>query len=252
MEEAGDRAKVVMTIWDAEHIEDKEAKIASFPVHQREARSMGIPTVGEGLIFPVSEEVIKVAAFPVPSYWGQIGGLDFGWTHPTAYVKLAWDRDNDVVYVVDCYKRSEALVEVHAAAIKAKGAWIPVAWPMDGNNDVAAGPQLAKQYRDQGVNMRQEHAAFPDDPLDPSRSRVSVEAGLSEMLSRMETGGLKVFDHLNGWFEEFRLYHRDGGKVVKEMDDLLSATRYALMDLRFAKTDDDEYRMRRVRDWRTA
>jgi hypothetical protein len=51
----------------------------------------------------------------------------------------------------------------------------------------------------------------------------------------MQTGRLKVFRHLNGWFEEFRLYHRDAGKVVKLRDDLISATRYALMCLRFAK-----------------
>jgi hypothetical protein len=31
------------------------------------------------------------------------------------------------------------------------------------------------------------------------------------------------------------LYHRDAGKVVKLRDDLISATRYALMCLRFAK-----------------
>ena len=31
----------------------------------------------------------------------------------------------------------------------------------------------------------------------------------------MQTGRLKVFRHLNGWFEEFRLYYRDAGKVVK-------------------------------------
>ncbi len=35
-------------------------------------------------------------------------------------------------------------------------------------------------------------------------------------------------------FEEFRLYHRKDGKVVKEGDDLLCATGYALMMLRFA------------------
>jgi hypothetical protein len=32
------------------------------------------------------------------------------------------------------------------------------------------------------------------------------------------------------------LYHRKDGKVVKEGDDLLCATRYALMMLRYAKT----------------
>ena len=55
------------------------------------------------------------------------------------------------------------------------------------------------------------------------------------MLERMQTGLLKVFRHLSDWFEEFRLYHRDAGKVVKLRDDLISATRYALMCLRFAK-----------------
>ena len=47
----------------------------------------------------------------------------------------------------------------------------------------------------------------------------------------------KVFKHLNDWWEEFRLYHRKDGLVVKEGDDLMAATRYALMMLRFASTE---------------
>ncbi len=46
---------------------------------------------------------------------------------------------------------------------------------------------------------------------------------------------LKVFAHLGDWFEVFRLYHRKDGKVVKKADDLMSATRYGIMCLRFAK-----------------
>jgi terminase large subunit-like protein len=52
----------------------------------------------------------------------------------------------------------------------------------------------------------------------------------------MESGRFKVFRELLDWFEEFRLYHRRNGKVFKEGDDLMSATRYALMMLRFAST----------------
>jgi hypothetical protein len=52
----------------------------------------------------------------------------------------------------------------------------------------------------------------------------------------MRTGKLKVFKEHNDWWEEFRLYHRKDGSVVKEGDDLLCATRYALMMLRYAKT----------------
>jgi len=63
-----------------------------------------------------------------------------------------------------------------------------------------------------------------------------VEAGLMDMLDRMQTGRFKVAAHLQDWWEEFRLYHRDNGKIVKLNDDLLSATRYAIMMLRHAKT----------------
>ena len=77
--------------------------------------------------------------------------------------------------------------------------------------------------------MLYEHAQFED-------KSVSVEAGLMDMLARMQTGRFKVFKHLNDWWEEFRLYHRKDGKVVKEGDDLMSATRYAIMMLRRAST----------------
>ena len=54
------------------------------------------------------------------------------------------------------------------------------------------------------------------------------------MLIRMESGRFKVFKHLTDWFNEYRLYHRKDGRVHKEGDDLMSATRYAVMMLRFA------------------
>ena len=64
------------------------------------------------------------------------------------------------------------------------------------------------------------------------------------MLDRMNSGRFKVFKHLNDWFEEFRLYHRRDGKVFKEGDDLLAATRYALMMLRYARTRKEFDRLR--------
>jgi Terminase RNaseH-like domain len=93
-----------------------------------------------------------------------------------------------------------------------------------------AGAALANQYSDQGLELLHEHAQFTD-------GSVSVEAGLMDMLDRMQTGRFKVFKHLNDWWEEFRLYHRKDGKVVKEGDDLIAATRYTLMMLRYARTE---------------
>jgi hypothetical protein len=86
--------------------------------------------------------------------------------------------------------------------------------------------------------MLRDHAQFED-------GSVSVEAGLMAMLDRMRTGKLKVFKEHLDWWEEFRLYHRKDGKVVKEGDDLLCATRYALMMLRYANTKATHDRFRR-------
>lgn len=219
-----------MTIDDAEHYtpEQRLAIIASYPAHEREARANGIPTLGSGRVFPVAEDVLREAACEIPPHWPRIAAIDFGWDHPTACVWLAWDRDTDTVHVYDCYRVKEATPVVHAATIKAKGPWIPVAWPHDGlQHDKGSGDQLAELYRNQGVTMLKERATFPD-------GGNSVEAGLMDMLDRMQTGRLKVASHLSDWWEEYRLYHRKDGRLVKEGEDLMSATRYALMMLRYA------------------
>ena len=231
-EQSLDRAQTVMTIEDAEHIPEAErAKIiASYPAHEREARTKGVPILGSGRIFPVAEEAISCDPIPIPSHWAQIGALDFGWDHPTAAVRLAWDRDNDIVYVTRTHRVREATPLIHAATLKSWGADLPWAWPHDGlQHDKGSGEQLAKQYRDHGLKMLPERAQFKD-------GSNGVEAGLSDMLERMETGRLKVFRHLNDWFEEFRIYHRKDGRVFKQADDLMSSTRYGIMSLRFAKS----------------
>lgn len=221
-----------MTIDDVEHYSASEraAIVASYPAHEREARSKGIPTMGSGRIFPVTEEMITTPMVGMPKHWVEIIGLDFGWDHPTAAARLAWDRDTDTIYVTATYRRREAVPVLHAAAIKGWGDWIPVAWPHDGlQHDKGSGDQLADQYRSAGLKMLDEQASHEE-------GGNGVEAGLMEMLERMETGRFKVFAGLTDWFEEFRMYHRKDGKVVKERDDLMSATRYAVMMLRFAKT----------------
>jgi len=228
-----DRHVTHMTIDDVQHYSDEEKAriIASYPAHELEARTKGIPVLGSGRIFPVTEELIVCEAREFPSHWPRIGGMDFGWDHPFAAVELVWDRDSDVVYVAKTHRLREATPVLHAAAIRPWGnlLW---AWPRDGRRETleGAGIALAAQYKAQGLDMLHEHSQFED-------GSVSVEAGLMDMLARMQTGRFKVFKHLLDWLEEFRLYHRKDGKVVKEGDDLLAATRYAVMMLRYARTE---------------
>lgn len=222
-----------MEIDDAEHYtpEQRAQIIASYPEYIRDARAKGIPVLGSGAVFPIKESDIIEPAPKLQREWSRIAGIDFGWDHPTGLVWLAHDRDADCVHVYDCYRRREATPLIVAGAARPRGEWIPIAWPHDGlQHDKGSGEELAKQYRDQHLNMLQQRATFDD-------GKSGVEAGITMMLDRMQTGRLKVAEHLNDWWEEFRLYHRKDGIIVKEGDDLMSATRYALMMLRYASVE---------------
>jgi phage terminase large subunit-like protein len=231
-----DRHVTTMTIDDAGHYTDEERAriVAAYPEHEREARARGVPALGSGRIFPIADAAIAVDAFEIPRHWPLLGGIDFGWDHPTAAVRLALDRDADCVYVTHAYRLREATPVLHAASLKAWGERLQFAWPHDGlQHSKDSGEQLAEQYRRQGLAMLRERATFAD-------GTAGVEAGIFEMLDRMQTGRWKVFRHLEDWFAEFRLYHREEGRVVKLGDDLISASRYALMMLRHARPTQDD------------
>jgi hypothetical protein len=78
------------------------------------------------------------------------------------------------------------------------------------------GTQLLALYRDLGLS------------LTPANN--AVEAGIYAVWSRLSAGKLKVFSTLENWLQEFRIYRRDEkGRVVKENDHALDATRYLVM-----------------------
>lgn len=243
-----DRGLVMMTIDDVEHYSaaQKRQIIEGYRDYERDARVKGIPMLGEGAVYQLAEDLIAEDPIMVPEWWPQLISMDFGWhDHPTAAVKLAWDRDNDCVHITAIYKQAKETLATYAAGIKALGD-LPVAWPHDGlMHDKSSAVQIAQLYRQQGVRMLQEHAQFSDD------RKNGTEAAVWEALGRMQTGRLKVNRNLHRWFEEFRSYHRKDGKVVAEFDDLMKATHYGLMMLRFATATanaprkDDRYTRRR-------
>ncbi|MBN9402234.1 MAG: terminase family protein [Burkholderiales bacterium] len=222
---------VFMGVYDAGHLTREQADeiVRSYPEHEREARAFGKPVLGSGAVYPVNESDITIPGFSIPDSWPRIAGMDLGWDHPTAAVWMAHNRDADIVYVYDVYKRSKQVPAVHASAIKSRGAWIPMAWPSDAlQTQKDSGKPMRDEYRREGVNMLAERAQFDD-------GSVGVEPGLQIILARMQTGRFKVFEGLEDWFSEYRVYHRKDGVVVKLMDDAMDATRYGVMSLRFAQ-----------------
>jgi phage terminase large subunit-like protein len=225
-----------MTIHDAEHYteDQRRAIIATYPEHERKARTEGIPQLGSGRVFPFSRSQVACEAFAIPAHWPQICGIDFGWDHPSAGIRAAWDRDADCLYVIAEHRAKAQTPMMFTAATLPWGEWLPWAWPHDGKQsggkfDAQEQQQLQAIYKSHGLAMLFEHAQFSD-------GTNGVEPGIAEMYERMETGRFKVFNHLANWFEEFELYHRKDGLIVKLNDDLISASRYAMMMKRYAKT----------------
>lgn len=229
------RSVTTMTIFDAKHMTDQgpeyiAAIIKGWPAHERDARARGIPLMGSGRIFPFTDESIAEPALTyIPAHWVKLWGIDFGIGHPFAAVLILWDKDNDVIHIHATVRMPDGLPLLHAAAIKPIGAAVPVAWPQDGTaREKGTGETVASHYKRAGLMMLSGHATWPD-------GGISTEAGILEMSERMQTGRLKVANHLVDWFDEFRQYHRKDGLIVKVRDDLMSATRIAIMDKRHAR-----------------
>lgn len=227
----GERHVTKMTIFDVEHYTDEERKriIARYPAHERDARARGIPMLGSGRVFPIDESQIICDPFAVPNSWRVIGGIDFGYDHPTAAVRLAYDDSTDTIYVTAEHRVKEQIPEVHYATLRAWGKTLTWAWPHDGyQRDKGSGVGLRNAYRSLGLRMTAQHAQYGD-------GTSGLEASVMEMLSRMQTGRFKVFSNCQMFVDEFRLYHRKNGQIIKEYDDLISACRYAMMMLRYAR-----------------
>ena len=204
---------------DAPHLseKDKVEMLAAYPPHQRDARSQGVPALGSGAIYPIAESEFVVKAFPIPHHWKHVYGLDVGWNN-TAAVFAAVDPDTGIVYFVGEYKRGQAEPSIHAAAIKqrAKGKDQPgVIDPASRGRSQTDGTQLLQLYRQLGLSLIEADNA--------------VESGIYSIWERLSTGMLKVFSTCPLWIDEYRVYRRDEkGKVVKESDHLMDASRYLI------------------------
>lgn len=211
---------------DVPHLTDQEKDdlLSAIPEYQRKARAQGIPILGSGVIYPFDETSIKVDPFDPPRHWPRCFGGDTdagaGWT---AFAWLAWDRESGTVYLTHDYKNNNRSIAVHVEALHAKGQrlaphkplWIPGVADASGllvtDKDSA---QVIELYRERGVDID-----LPDK---------AVEAGIQDVYDLMNTGKFKAFSSCSAFFAEFRMYHRNDGKIVKSNDHVMDAVRYAV------------------------
>jgi phage terminase large subunit-like protein len=210
---------VVQATWDdCPHLseEAKAELLRSIPPYQQQARSKGVPQLGSGAIYQVDEADIVVSDFDLPAHWPRAYGMDVGWNR-TAAVWGARDNASGVIYLYSEHYRGQAEPVIHAEAIKSRGAWINGAIdPAARGRSQVDGTQLIEIYRQCGLHL------WP--------AANAVEAGIYTVWQLLSSGKLKIFKSLGNWLSEFRLYQRDkDGKIVKQNDHLMDATRYFAM-----------------------
>lgn len=216
---------------DAPHLSEKtkEDLLSSFPAHQREMRTKGVPMLGHGRIYDIAEEDVVCQPFEIPPHFRVIDGMDFGWDHPQAQIQLAIDQENECFYVTRAWKKQRVSPNEAWGATKSWAAGVPTAWPADGlQTEKGSAKQQKAYYVEAGFKLLANHATWPD-------GSNGVEAGLFEIRDLMLKGKFKIFRGLRDLLDEFLQYHRDDqGKIVKVREDMLDAVRYAYMMRRHA------------------
>lgn len=184
----------------------------SIPIHERDARAKGIPTIGVGKIYPVALEHMLVDPFDLPKHWVKGYALDVGW-NKTAALWGALDRDSDTLYLYSEHYQGMAEPAVHASAIKGRGEMTGYIDPASKGGSQIDGEKLLQLYRNEGLNL-----ALADN---------AREAGIYDVYQRMTSGRLKIFKTLTNLQKELPVYHRDGkGDIVKKNDHLMDCMRY--------------------------
>lgn len=238
-----DRYAIAVSWDDAPHLseEDKATMIAEMPPNERDARTKGIPALGSGKVYPVSEDDIKVKPFEIPDYFPRAYGLDFGWNN-TAAIWVAQDPTTQVKYVYATYKKGKVNDSQHAFAIQQRGSWMSGAADPSGGGRRDDGRMRIDYFRSLGLDL---HPGYN-----------SLIPGIAQVYTELESGTLKIFSNLEDFFDEFRVYRydsKDPNKIARNQDDhLLDALRYVLSIFEMIATsnyemegDNDFYEERR-------
>ena len=239
-----DRAVVNMGINDAQWYtpEQRERMIRQYPARERQARAFGIPTLGAGKVFKTPLSDILEPSIPlhkVPADWFKLWGIDFGGgsmdAHPFAAVLLGWDKENPpadpfappdgpvgTIHVLAEVRMTDAIILQHCDAMRRIAPGVPVAWPHDGHQaERSSGKSMAELYKRHGLLMLETHTT-------DVKGGISTYGGINDLDTYMQARQFKVGQHLTMWQQEYELYHYDQkGLLVKNRDDLMSATRIA-------------------------
>lgn len=149
--------------------------------------------------------------------WPRISGMYVRDDGDVACVWLAHDKERDLVHLYDACVFQREVWAVIAAALNARGRFIPVAWTHREASDALL---------ERGVRTLPE--AVDDSPA-------SAEVASRDVWERMRTHRFKVDRRLRDWAEEYETFSRVDQKVPKDTHPLMTATRIAVQALPYAR-----------------
>ncbi len=218
---AADGKLITMVGWDdVPHLSEKAkaAAISKIPEHLREAKTKGIPYLGEGRVFQFDLSQFIEQGFKIPDYYEKCYAIDPGVSN-TAVLWGARDPDSGVTYIYNEYSAHSVSIYTVADAIKAHGAWIP------GVMDPFYGPQSSRESSAKIIDLYKQTGL--DVELCDRKGKEYKESGIETIKVAFLTGKLRIFNHCRHLINQLHLYHRtDRGKTGNTPDDFVDALRY--------------------------
>ena len=224
-----DRNKYVVRMnWDeVPHIskEAKEFLWNQWAPHERDARSRGIPSAGEGAVFETAAYEYVTSPFKIPEHWPRAYGLDPG-VKCTAAVWAALDPESGCYYIYSEHYQGHQQAPVHANAIMygngivisgGRAPWIRGAIdPAATNRTTMDAQTIAMDYKDLGLDL-----VF---------MRQARDAGLLRINNMLASGQLKIFSTCINLLKEMNRAIRDSTGKIKDQHQYhaTDALRYVL------------------------
>lgn len=234
-----ERWATVNANWDdVPHLTEKEKEetLAATPRYLWEAVKNGVPVAGKGRVYPhdQSKIVYEPGSIVIPDKWEWLIGVDigFGTRDPAAGIMLAWDKENDIVYITDEFKHNVHTEDEMARAIWGLDSNIPVAWPDDAGRKGFKGQGTVQTLlSDLGVNMLPKWFENPPDMR--QKSHKALQPGFAHINSRLYSGKMKISTNCVMLLKEMANYQYkdEAGVEVTGVHHTCDAMRYAVLSV---------------------
>ena len=211
---------IIGATWeDAPHIpkEAVDAQIAELPDYLREARRAGIPSLGQGRIYPYADQDLFCDPFAPADDWDCAFALDAQRTLKSHLVGAL--SPQGTLYLMQEYQRDGVDAIVQAAAIHA---WAP--WLRGVGDAALLGGRDGERIRYIDIYRKAK--------LHIELAEKGVDTGIERVRAMLSQNRIKVCSGLKRFMSEFRVYQYDTtGRPKKVNDHLMDCLRYMVVSI---------------------